>query len=43
LRQVWDGNSNIGIQLPLSKREKELYLADNKFSNGPEMVTIAMK
>ncbi|MGB8888169.1 MAG: hypothetical protein WCC87_15660 [Candidatus Korobacteraceae bacterium] len=43
LRQVWDGNSNIGIQLPLSKREKEVSLADNKFSDGPEMVTIAMK
>ncbi len=43
LSQIWDGQSNIGIQLAPTKREKELRLADNRFTSGPEVVIIAMK
>jgi hypothetical protein len=43
LRQIWDGNGNIGVQLPQSRREQELNLADNQFSVAPENVIVAMK
>lgn len=42
LHEVWDGNSNTGIQLLPSRREKELHLASSRFSNRPENVTVAM-
>ena len=42
LAEIWDGQGNIGVALPESKREKEVKLASN---NGPqpELVVIAMK
>ncbi len=43
LSQIWDGQSDIGIQLAPTKREKELQLADSRFIYGPEVVIIAMK
>jgi hypothetical protein len=43
LSQIWDGQSNTGIQLPRSKREKEARLAESRFSSGPEVVIVAMK
>ena len=42
LREIWDGRSNVGIQLPESKREKELSLAANHLHDGPEIVVVAM-
>jgi hypothetical protein len=43
LSEIWDGNSNTGIRLPKSPREKEVSLAGNRFSDGPETVIVAMK
>ena len=43
LSQIWDGSGNDGIELPASKREKELNMASSNFSDGPETVIIAMK
>jgi hypothetical protein len=43
LSRIWDGNSDVGIQLLKSKREKELSLAQNAFPSGPEIVIVAMK
>jgi hypothetical protein len=43
LSQIWDGQSDIGIQLAPGKREKEMQLADSRFRSGPEVVIIAMK
>jgi hypothetical protein len=43
LSQIWDGSGNDGIELPTSKREKELTMASTNFSDGPETVIIAMK
>ena len=42
LREIWDGRSNVGIQLPRSKREKELSLAANHLHDSPEIVVVAM-
>jgi len=42
LSQIWDGSAD-GIELPASKREKELSMASANFSDGPETVIIAMK
>ena len=42
LAEIWDGQSNIGIAFPESKREKELKLASNN-APEPELVVIAMK
>jgi len=42
LSQIWKGNSGAGVQLPPSKREKELRLAGSQFSNGPRTVVVAM-
>jgi len=42
LAQIWDGQSNIGIAFPESKREKEVELASNN-APQPEVVVIAMK
>jgi hypothetical protein len=41
LSQIWDGQSDIGIAFPESKREKELQWAHNSYR--PELVVIAMK
>jgi hypothetical protein len=41
LSQIWDGQSNIGIAFPESKREKELQLAGD--NHQPELVVLAMK
>jgi hypothetical protein len=43
LSQIWDGQSDTGIQLAQTMREKELQLADSRSSSGPEVVIIAMK
>jgi hypothetical protein len=43
LRQIWDSSGAHGIELPASKAEKELNMASNNFSDGPETVIIAMK
>ena len=43
LSQIWDGQSQSGIALSESKREKELKMASTNPSNGPETVIIAMK
>jgi len=40
LAEIWDG-SDLGIQLPESKREKEMKWARNDYR--PELVVIAMK
>ena len=42
LSQIWDGRSNVGIELPKSKREKELVLAAKR-THGSETITVAMK
>ncbi len=42
LSEIWDGRSNLGIELPESKREKELNLAANLTNDGPETVLVAM-
>ena len=42
LSEIWDGNSNMGIYLPKSKREKEVSLAGNQSSASSEMVIVAM-
>jgi hypothetical protein len=42
LSQIWDGRSNAGIELPESKREKELNLAAKLTNDGPETVLVAM-
>jgi|SRR5215469_14592950 len=42
LSQIWDGRSNVGIQLPKSKREKELVLAAKRTYDS-ETITVAMK
>ena len=41
LTQIWDGQSNIGIAFPESKREKELQMASDL--HQPEVVVLAMK
>jgi hypothetical protein len=41
LAEIWDGQSNSGIAIPLSKREKELQMARD--THQPELVVIAMK
>jgi len=41
LAQIWNGESNIGIAFPESKREKELQTASN--DHQPEIVVLAMK
>jgi hypothetical protein len=41
LAQIWNGQSNIGIAFPESKREKELKWARD--THEPELVVIAMK
>jgi hypothetical protein len=41
LAEIWNGQSNIGIAFPESKREKELQVARD--SHQPELVVIAMK
>jgi hypothetical protein len=43
LSQIWDGSSETGIQLPKSKREKEVRMADNGITERPEIVVLAMK
>jgi hypothetical protein len=43
LSQIWDGQSDTGIQLPESKREKELKIASNNLPNASETVIVAMK
>jgi hypothetical protein len=40
LSQIWDGSSDIGIQLARSKREKEISLAEKA---DPQLVILAMK
>jgi hypothetical protein len=42
LSEIWDGSSDTGIRLPKSQREKEVSLAGNRFSDGPETVIVAM-
>jgi hypothetical protein len=42
LSEIWDGNNNTGIRLSESRREKEVSLAGNRFSDGPETVMVAM-
>ena len=42
LSQIWDGRSNVGIELPKSKRETELALAERR-THGFETITVAMK
>ncbi len=42
LCQIWDGMSNTGVELAMSKHERELTLAGNQFSDGPEIVIVAM-
>ena len=43
LSQMWDGSSDTGIQLPRSKREKEVSMAKNGVTERPEIVILAMK
>jgi hypothetical protein len=43
LSEIWDGNSDTGIKLSQSQREKETRLAGNRFSDGPDTVIVAMK
>ena len=43
LSQMWDGSSDTGIQLPKSKREKEVSIAKNGAPERPEIVIVAMK
>ena len=43
LSQIWDGRSDVGLQLPKSKREKEIRLAANGLTKGPDIVVVAMK
>jgi hypothetical protein len=43
LSQIWDGQSDTGIQLAESKREKEVKMAGNALPNTPETVIVAMK
>jgi hypothetical protein len=42
LVEIWSGQSNTGIALPESKREKELQIANN-LDHQPELVVVAMK
>jgi hypothetical protein len=42
LCEIWDGNSNIGIHLPKSPREKEISLAANRISDPAAIVIVAM-
>lgn len=42
LSQVWDGNSDTGIELLMSKHEREIRMAGNRFSASPEIVIVAM-
>jgi hypothetical protein len=41
LAEIWNGQSNIGIAFPESKREKELQLASD--THQSELIVIAMK
>jgi hypothetical protein len=43
LTQIWKGDSSTGIELPMSRREKEIQMAGNSLPNGPELVIVAMK
>ena len=43
LSEIWDGESNTGIQLSQSRHEKEVRLAGNRVSDGPETVIVAMR
>ena len=43
LSQIWDGNSNIGVELPVSHREKEIKMAGAAFPRGAQTVIVAMK
>jgi hypothetical protein len=43
LSQIWDGNSDTGIQLGKSRREKEVSLARNGSSGRPDIIVLAMK
>ncbi len=43
LSQIWDGNSDTGIQLSKSAREKELSLAAARWLQTPQTVIVAMK
>ena len=43
LSQIWKGNSNMGIELATSRREKEIQMAGNSLPNSPELVIVAMK
>jgi hypothetical protein len=43
LSEIWDGESNTGIQLSQSQHEKEIRLAGNRVSDGPETVIVAMR
>lgn len=42
LAQIWDGASDTGIQLPRSRREKEILMGANGASDGPEVIVLAM-
>jgi hypothetical protein len=41
LAEIWNGQSNIGIAFPESKKERELKLAQD--THQPELVVLAMK
>ncbi len=43
LSQIWKGYSSTGIELPMSRHEKEIQMAGNSLPNGPELVIVAMK
>ena len=43
LSQIWNGSSDTGIEFATSRREKEMRMAGNSLSNGPELVIVAMK
>ncbi len=41
LAEIWDGSGNPGIQFKKSQHENEL--AQDRYSQGPEIVVVAMK
>ncbi len=42
LSQIWDGGSDTGIQLPRSRREKEILLGAYGLAGSPEIIVLAM-
>jgi|HubBroStandDraft_2_1064218.scaffolds.fasta_scaffold71387_2 hypothetical protein len=42
LSQIWDGASDTGIQLPRSRREKEILMANHGPSDSTEIIVLAM-